>query len=310
MNVMGVKAISTSGKAKLTFIALFEILCVAGNVFADTDDASAKYPDVAYREHATVLYPPLRDRHFVLPNGLPDVVTGVTRVDARAPWYATTFFGNKKVRLKDFDRQTYKATLMTGEQIQFALGPPGKIFELVNGLGRSFGGIGVDGVYRLADSSYIGLEFLYESINVHGARFKCDGMIRGIARFNSSGKVLWRRTFALQDKNPPTDESWGFCQHYSYPGQRQMTDAIGMGLLPDGSFAIHIGHMLVRIDGETGLPPKPVPNLSIVDSADVVAFTNATYSRLNSDANRWGWEWMNSEPAYYRLQQHFFFPQK
>lgn len=132
----------------------------------------------------------------------------------------------------------------------------------------------------------------------------------GIVRFDAAKQVLWRKTYASLNKKSP-ESYWGFCGHF--PGQQQMSGASFISLLPDGSFAISVGGILVRIDQATGLPSKPVPRLAIVNSADVLALESAVYSRLRADGNKWGREefgWMNMEPTYYHLQQYFFFPEE
>ncbi len=308
-----------------------------------TGQPSAQYPDVAYREDfGLVYYPPLGDPHFMLPNGLHDVVSmnlvGKRLIDdgRKNRWYARTFFGNKKIPLKAYDRNTSQATLMTGETVQLITIAPDDSFHSMEDSEQPrvdafipwqteglFGDMRLTPLYRLKDGSFVGLEVLYQTMihSLVGDPYraqddflpsKCDQLRTGIVRMDAAKRVVWRRTYMWLSKSTP-EFYWGDCPHHR--GQTMLWNGNHVRLLPDGNLAISFALETVRVNLATGLPSKPIDRLSIVDTVDVLSFLRGVRARmefvgvLEPHASDVGGLWAG-DAGYFRLQEYFFFPSK
>lgn len=263
-----------------------------------------------------VFYPPTGDRHLLLPNGLADVAVDIQRSGIHSPWYLTTLFGNKRIRLKHYDSENQRITLMTGQIIQLnPINPAMKDITKTSQdgeVGMPFGGLSMVNLYQIQDGSFIGKEFV---LGDDGFWFKCNVNF-GLARLNADGTVLWRKVYMIIADKPDFESSWwGGCSHYK--DQRLMYGVDAWELLPDGNFAIRIGiNKLVHISSLTGLPYGSVPGLHVVDSEQFLRFKEATNSKLKhfpghpdyvdslEDGNA-GSE-VDVEAEYYRALQTFF----
>lgn len=305
-------------KPIVTFMLAVVLGVLSANVIAqDLTPKSVKYPDVVFREGVPeILYPPAGDKHFLLPNGLPDVVTNIRRNGIHSPWYLTTFFGNKRIRLKHYNQQNRRATLMTGEVIELDFSPSRDVIDEFRG-GGIFGGIGVDDLYQLEDGSFIGREAIVDPSG--GGYLRCN-VSYGIVRFSPDRQVLWRKVYVHIDKKADFKSPfWGSCTHYR--DQRLMEASTYFDLLPDGNFAITSASKLIRINSATGLPFGKVPEFYMADSGEFQAFKEATYSRLKnypghpdfernkddgSNETKANFEEADFEAEFYRAIQNFF----
>ncbi len=287
------------------FLSLLSM--VLPDVCEASDTNSAIYPNIAYRTQGRrILYPAMNDHHFILPNGLQDVVMDVSKIGD--VWYATTFFGNKRIRLKDVKKEDSQSLLLSfpnGDKTELSPILPGADvdihFKATEGIRINFG-------FLLSNGSFVGNESFLHFINTGGIRPLC--MISdGISFFDANQRNIWRKTYIHRNSMEPYRDDWGACRHY--PGQNYLSPGGDIYPLSDGTFIVAFAdYLLVRISETTGLPLGRVPNFSVIDTRDVINFNNVAFERIFPKTPLMETDGSDAEAAYYRLEDAFFFLNK
>jgi len=225
-----------------------------------------------------------------LPNGLPDIALDRPH-KKNGVWILPLFFRGK-IPVASYNPKSFTVTLHSGAHISLE-------FEPTDG---SWKRDDKTNIYTRADGARFGYEEFNLPDGIEDLEMRCGDVSGGVVRLDATGKPLWRKTYVKLEHNVREDD-WGSCGHF--PRQPQLLrggDLIGFG---DDTIGVLVGHTVIRVSAETGMPVGPVSDVKVFDSAEVAAARAERYSKVFGGGKLLTFD---NEAEYYKLETDYFFP--